>query len=76
MGLASRFMLMIIVPITIMIGFSVTFSFTGGKLNPFDLFDKIKTLTGNYLLIGVFILLGIVFFGFFLFLKEKFLGPS
>jgi uncharacterized BrkB/YihY/UPF0761 family membrane protein len=76
MGLASRFMLMIIVPITILIGFSVTFSFIGGKLNPFDLFDKIKTLTGNYLLIGVFILLGIVFFGFFLFLKEKFLGSS
>ncbi len=76
MGLASRFMLMIVVPITILIGFSVTFSFIGGKLNPFDLFDKIKTLTGDYLLIGVFILLGIVFFGFFLFLKEKFLGSS
>lgn len=76
MGLASRFMLMIIVPITIMIGFSVTFSFIGGKLNSFDLFDKIKALTGDYLLIGVFILLGIVFFGFFLFLKEKFLGSS
>lgn len=76
MGIASRFMLMIIAPITIMIGFLVTFSFIGGKLNPFDLFDKIKTLTGDYLLIGVFILLGIIFFGFFLFLKEKFLGTT
>jgi uncharacterized BrkB/YihY/UPF0761 family membrane protein len=76
MGLGSKLMLMILVPITIMIGFSVAFSFMSGKLKPFDLFDYVKTLTGDYLLIGVFILLGIIFFGFFLFLKEKFLGAS
>jgi hypothetical protein len=76
MGLGSKFMLMILVPIVIIIGFSVTFSFISGKLKPFDLFGYVKTLTGDYLLIGVFILLGIIFFGFFLFLKEKFVGTS
>ena len=76
MSLASKFMLLILVPITIMIGFSAAFSFISGKLKPFDLFDYVKTLTVNYLWIGVFILLGIVFFGFFLLLKEKFLGTS
>jgi len=76
MGLGSKLMLMILVPITIMIGFSVAFSFMSGKLKPFDLFDYVNVIKGDYILIGVFILLGIVFFSFFLFLKEKFLGTS
>lgn len=76
MGLASKFMLMIIVPITILIAFSITFSLISGKEKPFDLFNKVEYLTGNYLLMGVFILLAIVLFGLLLFLKEKFLGSS
>ena len=76
MGLASKLTLMIIAPITILIGFIVTFSLISGKEKPFDLFSKVEILTNNYLLIGVFIFLGIIFFGFFLFLKDKFLSPS
>lgn len=76
MSLWSRFALLIIVPIVILIAFTVTFSLISGKLEPFDLFSKIDILTNNYLMVGVFILAAILFFGFMLFLKEKFLGSS
>jgi hypothetical protein len=76
MGLASRFVLLIIIPITILIGFTITFSLISGEQKPFDLFNKVEILTNNYLLIGALILVGIVFFGFLLSLKEKLLGSS
>jgi len=76
MGLGSKFMLMILVPTVIIIGFSVTFSIISGNLKPFDILSKIELFTNNYLLIGVFILLAIIFFGFFLYLKEKFMLTS
>ena len=67
-------MLMILIPVTILIGFIVTFSLISGKQKPFDLFDNIKSFMNNYLLIGILILVVIIFFGLLLFLREKFLG--
>jgi uncharacterized BrkB/YihY/UPF0761 family membrane protein len=76
MGLTSKLMLSILVPITVLIGFIVTFSLISGKQKPFDLFSKIDAFMNNYFLIGIIILAVILTFGFFLFLKEKFLGSS
>jgi len=76
MGLASKFMISILIPIVILIGFLVTFSLISGKQKPFDLFSKVEMLTSNYLLIGVIILAIILIFGFLLFLKERILGSS
>jgi len=69
-------MLMILIPVTILIGFIVTFSLMSGKQQPLDLLGNIKSFMNNYLLIGVLILIVIVFFGLLLFLREKFLGSS
>ena len=76
MGLASRFVIMILVPVTILIGFIVTFSLMSGKEKPFDLFESVKILTNNYLIIGFIILIGIVFFGFLLSLRQKLIGNT
>ncbi|OGI11960.1 hypothetical protein A3K64_00615 [Candidatus Micrarchaeota archaeon RBG_16_36_9] len=76
MGLGTRFILMILIPIVILIGFTATFSLIGGQQNPLELFNKVDILTNNYLMIGVLILIIIVFFGFVMFLREKLLGSS
>jgi len=76
MGLASRFMLMIIAPITILIGFIITFSLINGKQKPLDLLNNVEALTTNYLLMGALILVAILFFGFLLFMKERLFGKA
>jgi len=62
MSLASRILFLILAPLTLVIGFLVTFSLMSGKISPSELFTKIEIFTNLYLLLGIF-----------LFFKEHFL---
>ena len=76
MGLASKFMFLVLGFITLLLGLLVTFYLISGKLSPSDLFGKIKITVDMYFWFGVFLLIGITFFAIFLFFKEKFFGST
>jgi len=70
MTLASRMIVLILISLTVLIGFFVTFSLISGKLSYPELFTKIEISTDSYLLFGILLLIGILIFGILLFLKE------
>jgi hypothetical protein len=76
MNLASRSLVLILISLTLLIGFFVTFSLISGKMKYSDIFTKIETGMDWYLWLGIFILIGIFFFGIFLSLKQRILHTS
>jgi len=70
MSLTSKLLVLILVSLTLLIGFLVTFSLISGKLSPSELFTKIEISTDLYLLFGILLLMGILIFGILLSLRE------